>query len=94
MTKHKTEYYKISAVKCKNLTTRNRKPIYYKITKPQLETALELLKKNEQLNMNELVFDITHKHLVSDIRDRNSYNSTYNFIIITKSLTYTMFWSF
>ena len=75
MTKHKTEDYKISAVKyylnndkgdkktckifdckkstlrdwikryntSKNLTRRNRKPISYKITKPQVKTALELL---------------------------------------------------
>jgi len=83
MTKHKTEDYKISAVKyylnndkgdgykktckifdckkstlrdwikrynySKNLTRKNRKPISYKITKPQVKTALELLKKNEQL---------------------------------------------
>ena len=82
MTKHKTEDYKISAVKyylnndkgdgykktckifdckkstlrdwikryktLKNLTRRNRKPISYKITKPQVKTALELLKQNEQ----------------------------------------------
>ncbi len=84
---HKSEDYKISAVKyylknkdnirntckifdckkstlqrwikrynsSKNLTRRNRKPISYKITKPQVKTALELLKKNEQLTMNELV---------------------------------------
>jgi transposase len=47
----------------KNLTRRNRKPIYYKITKPQVrKTALELLKKNEQLTMNELAFDIKQKY--------------------------------
>jgi transposase len=83
---HKSEDYKISAVKyylnnkdnirktckifdckkstlrdwikryntSKNLTRRNRKPISYKITKPQVKTALELLKQNEQLTMNEL----------------------------------------
>jgi transposase len=87
---HKSEDYKISAVKyylknkdnirktckifdCKkstlqrwikryktnkNLTRRNRKPISYKITKPQVNTALELLKQNEQLTMNELAIDI------------------------------------
>ena len=47
----------------KNFTRRNRKPISYKITKPQVKTALELLKKNEQLTMNELAFDITPQHL-------------------------------
>jgi len=114
MTKHKTEDYKISAVKyylnndkgdgykktckifdckkstlrdwikrynsSKNLTRRNRKPISYKITKPQVKTALELLKKNEQLTMNELAFDmkqkyptfdITPQHLGQVIRDNN-----------------------
>ena len=109
---HKSEDYKISAVKyylknkdnirktckifdCKkttlqrwikryktnkNLTRRNRKPISYKITKLQVNTALELLKQNEQLTMNELAidikkkypsFDITHQHLGQVIRDNN-----------------------
>ena len=114
MTKHKTEDYKISAVKyylnndkgdgykktckifdCKKstlrdwikryksskiFTRRNRKPISYKITKQQVKTALELLKQNEQLTMNELVidmkkkyptFDITPQHLGQVIRDNN-----------------------
>ena len=109
---HKSEDYKISAVKyylknkdnirktckifdckkstlqrwikryetSKNLTRRNRKPISYKITKPQVKTALELLKQNEQLTMNELAidmkkkyptFDITPQHLGQVIRDNN-----------------------
>ena len=109
---HKSEDYKISAVKyylknkdnirktckifdckkstlqrwikryetTKNLTRRNRKSISYKITKPQVKTALELLKKNEQLTMNELAFDmkqkyptfdITPQHLGHVIRDNN-----------------------
>jgi len=64
----------------KNLTRRNREPISYKITKPQVNTALELLKKNEQLTMNELAidikkkypsFDITPQHLGQIIRDNN-----------------------
>ena len=64
----------------KNLTRRNRKPISYKITKPQVNSALELLKQNEQLTMNELVvdmknkystFDITPQHLGQVIRDNN-----------------------
>jgi transposase len=64
----------------KNLTRRNRKPISYKITKPQVNTALELLKQNEQLTMNELAFvmkkkyptfDITPQHLGQVIRDNN-----------------------
>ena len=109
---HKSEDYKISAVKyylknkdnirktckifdckkstlqpwikryktSKNLTRRNRKSISYKITKPQVKTALELLKQNEQLTMNELAinmkkkypkFDITPQHLGQVIRDNN-----------------------
>jgi len=109
---HKSEDYKISAVKyyinnndnirktckifdckkstlqrwikmyetSKNLTRKNRKSISYKITKPQVKTALELLKKNEQLTMNELAFDmkqtyptfdITPQHLGQIIRDNN-----------------------
>jgi len=108
---HKSEDYKISAVKyylynkdnirktckifdckkstlqrwvkryetSKNLTRRNRNPISYKITKPQVKTALDLLKQNEQLTMNELVIDmkkkypsfITPQHLGQVIRDNN-----------------------
>jgi transposase-like protein len=64
----------------KNLTRKNRKPISYKITKPQVNTALELLKKNEQLTMNELAldmkqkykdFNITPQHLGQIVRDNN-----------------------
>jgi transposase-like protein len=79
---HKSEDYKISAVKyylknkdnirktckifdckkstlqrwiqrynsTKNLTRRNRKPLSYKNSKPQVNTALDLLKQNEQLS--------------------------------------------
>lgn len=88
MTKHKTEDYKISAVKyylnndkgdgykktckifdckkstlrdwikryktSKNLTRRNRKSVSYKITKPQVKTALDLLKQNEQLTKTKI----------------------------------------
>jgi len=115
---HKSEDYKISAVKyylknkdnirktckifdckkstlqrwikryetSKNLTRRNRKPISYKITKPQVKTALELLKQNEQLTMNELAidmkkkyptFDITPQHLGQVIRDVNGATNIY-----------------
>jgi len=96
MTKHKTEDYKISAVKyylnndkgdgykktckifdckkstlrdwikryktSKNLIRRNRKSVSYKITKLQVKTALELLKQNEQLTMNELAIDMKKKY--------------------------------
>ena len=35
--------------KTKNLTRKNREPVSYKITKQQVNKALELLKQNEQL---------------------------------------------
>jgi len=66
--------------KTKNLTRKNRKSISYKISKPQVNTALELLKHNEQLTMNELAFDmkqkykdldITPQHLGQIVRDNN-----------------------
>ncbi len=95
---HKSEDYKISAVKyylknkdnirktckifdckkstlqrwiqrynsTKNLTRRNRKPLSYKISKPQVNTVLDLLKQNEQLTMNELVVDMKNKYPTFD----------------------------
>jgi transposase len=66
--------------KTKNLTRKNRKSISYKISKPQVNAALELLKHNEQLTMNELAFDmkqkyknlvITPQHLGQIVRDNN-----------------------
>ena len=101
---HKSEDYKISAVKyylnnkdnnirktckifdckkstlhrwvkryetSKNLTRKNRKPISYKMTKPQVKTALDLLKQNEQLTMNELAFDIKKKYPTFDITSQH-----------------------
>ncbi len=64
----------------KNITRINRKPISYKITKTQVNAALDLLKQNEQLTMNELLidmknkyptFDITPQHLGQIVRDNN-----------------------
>jgi len=52
----------------------------YKITKPQVNTALKILNKNEQFTMNEMVFEIKQKyndfnitpqHLGQIIRDNN-----------------------
>lgn len=40
--------------KTKNFTRKNREPVSYKITKHQVNKALELLKQNEQLTMSEL----------------------------------------
>ena len=66
--------------KTKNLTRKNREPVSYKITKQQVNKALELLKQNEQLTMSELVidmkklypdFDITPQHLGQVLRDNN-----------------------
>jgi len=63
-----------------NLTRRNRKPISYKITKPQVKTAIQILKSNEQITMNDLTlhmkdkfqdFDITPQHLGSVLRNNN-----------------------
>jgi len=110
--KHKTEDYKISAVKyylkntdsfsktckvfdCKKsslqrwveiyketkiLTRRDRKSVSYKVKKEHVKTALDMLNKNEQLNMDELLYDmknkyneldITRQHLGRVIRENN-----------------------
>ena len=110
--KHKTEDYKISAVKyylnnevsmdevceifeCKktslkrwidryekigSIKRQSCKSISYKITKDQVKYALQLLKQNEQITMEELSklikkkykdFDITSQHLSQVIRDNN-----------------------
>jgi transposase len=51
----------------KNITRRNRKSVSYKITKPQVKSALELLKNNQQFTMNELVIDMKKKYPTFDI---------------------------
>ena len=104
MSKHKSEDYKITAVKyylenntnytktcdifkCSERSLKrwieryeeleeikrlNRKPISYKITKEQVKYAIQKLKENEQITMEELhkivkkkykEFDITPQHL-------------------------------
>jgi len=64
----------------KSLTRRNRKPISYKVKKEQVKTALNIIDKNEQLTMDELLFemknkykdfDITRQHLGRVIRANN-----------------------
>ena len=64
----------------KNLTRHNRTPISYKIKKEQVKTAINLLKTNEQVTMNDLSlhlqdkykdFSITPQHLGSILRDNN-----------------------
>ncbi len=112
MSKHKSEDYKLSAVKyylnnevslddvCKifdcpkqslyrwvkryeeleEIKRLNRKPKSYKITKEQVKYAIQKLKENEQITMEELHkiikkkykdFDITPQHLGQVIRDNN-----------------------
>jgi transposase len=46
----------------KDLTQKNRKSISYKTTKPQVNTALKILDKNEQNTMNEMVFEMKQKY--------------------------------
>ena len=112
MSKHKSEDYKITAVKyylendtnytktceifkCSERSLKrwierykeleeikrlSRKPISYKITKEQVKYAIQKLKENEQITMEELHkivkkkykdFDITQQHLGQVIRDNN-----------------------
>jgi len=112
MSKHKSEDYKLSAVKyylnndvsldnvcnifdcskqslyrwvkryeeLEEIKRLNREPISYKITKEQVKYAIQKLKENEQITMEELHkivknkykdFDITPQHLGQVIRDNN-----------------------
>jgi len=112
MSKHKSEDYKITAVKyylendtnytktCKifkcserslkrwiewyeeleEIKRLSRKPKSYKITKEQVKYAMQKLKENEQITMEELHkivkkkykdFDITSQHLGQVVRDNN-----------------------
>lgn len=101
--KHKSDDYKISAVKyylkiktilekhvkylivvnhhyndgykhtktSKNITRKNRKPISYKINKEQVKTAVNMIDNNEQITMDELLFDTKHKYNTFDIMHRH-----------------------
>ena len=64
----------------KNISRKNRTPISYKINKDQVKTAVNMIDKNEQLTMDELLssmkqkyndFDITPQHLGRVIRANN-----------------------
>ena len=64
----------------KNLQRKPRKSISYKVKKEQVKTALNIIDKNEQLTMDELLFDmkqkykdfnITRQHLGRIIRTNN-----------------------
>jgi len=66
--------------KDKSIKRYSRKSISYKITKDQVKYAITLLKKNQQINMTELVklikkkykeFDITSQHLGKVLKDNN-----------------------
>ena len=51
----------------KNITRKNRTPISYKINKDQVKTAVNMIDKNEQLTMNELLFSMKQKYNDFDI---------------------------
>jgi transposase len=55
--------YRIS----KNVTRKNRKPISYKLNKQQVRTAVNMIDKNEQLTMDELLFSMKQKYNDLDI---------------------------
>ena len=64
----------------KNVTRKNRTPISYKINKDQVKTAVNMIDKNEQLTIDELLFvmkqkykdlDISTRHLGRVIRENN-----------------------
>jgi transposase len=46
----------------KNLQRKSRKSISYKVKKEQVKTALNMIDKNEQLTMDELLFDMKQKY--------------------------------
>ena len=50
-----------------NITRNNRPAISYKITQKQVNDALQLLKENEQITMNELQYQLQKKHKTLDI---------------------------
>jgi transposase len=55
----------------KNLTRKNRKPISYKINKEQVKSAVNMIDKNGQLTMDELLFDMKLKYKEFDITRRH-----------------------
>ena len=106
MPSHKSEDYKITAVKfhlenessfvntCKifkcserslkrwiekyntqhNITRNNRSHVSYKITQEQVKYALQLLKENEQITMNELQYQLQKEYKTLDISARQLNN--------------------
>ena len=55
----------------KNITRKNRKPISYKINKDQVKTAVNMIDKNEQLTIDELLFAMKQKYNDLDISTRH-----------------------
>ena len=53
----------------KNLQRKPRKSIFYKVKKEQVKTALNMIDKNEQLTMDELLFDMKQNILTSILHD-------------------------
>jgi hypothetical protein len=58
----------------------NKKPVAYKINKNQVEYALEEIKKNKTITMNDLLskiknkypsFDLSTRHLIRVVKDNN-----------------------
>jgi transposase len=55
----------------KNITRKNRTPISYKINKDQVKTAVNMIDKNEQLTIDELLFAMKQKYKDLDISTRH-----------------------
>lgn len=55
----------------KNITRKNRTPISYKINKDQVKTAVNIIDKNEQLTIDELLFVMKQKYKDLDISGRH-----------------------
>ena len=55
----------------KNITRKNRTPISYKINKDQVKTAVNMIDKNEQLTIDELLFVMKQKYKDLDISGRH-----------------------
>ena len=57
-----------------NITRNNRDTLSYKITHEQVKDALQLLKQNEQITMNELQYQLQKQHKTLDISSRQLSN--------------------
>ena len=57
-----------------NITRNNRPALSYKNTQEQVKDALQLLKQNEQITMNELQYQLQKRHKTLDISARQLSN--------------------